>query len=311
MRKLLSILALGIVGASFANAATYALCIGINQYPEHKKDDGTVISNNLKGCVNDANSMKDLLTTKFAVPADNVHTLLDKAADEDGFTTEVKWLLSSAKPGDQIVFCYSGHGSSSKDEAEANGKESYIVLADEKFVPGKLFGEIAKAMASKGVSSTYIFDSCFAGGMSRSSDVNGIQMRVKYLDPDAVKSKGGKAFQRQELGDLSNVSITATPKSDDATGQYTFLFACKDDQTSSDVSMGDLPSHGLFTLLFGLVMDQDAKTPVKSLIDSINAVRDDLNKKLKDKHPDFEGFNQIPNFESSNEDRAAKPTIIG
>ena len=285
-----------------AQADTYALCMGVNEYPAGKNPDGTPHDYTLKGCVNDANSFKDLLTGKFSVPEGNVHMLLNKDADAEHFIEQMKWLMGTAKAGDQVVFAFSGHGASLKDDPAATTPKSYIVLADDKLVAGKLFGDLAKQLAASGVSSTFYFDSCFSGGMSRAPGV--YDVRTKFREDLSARAKDlALKIKRKDL-------LESKPKSQ-ATGSYTFLFASRDDQPSSDLTLGaDKPSHGLFTMLFLLVVEDNPKTPVKDIIGLINGVREDLNKKLKEKQPEFEGFNQVPNLESSSEDRAAKPILI-
>lgn len=300
--KYLSAVLLAAVCAA-AQADTYALCVGINEYPAGKNPDGTPHDYTLKGAVNDANSFKDLLTGKFSVPEGNIHMLLNKDADAEHFITEMKWLMNTAKAGDQVVFAFSGHGASLKDDASPTGHKSYIVLADEKLVAGKLFGDLAKELAGSGISSTYYFDSCFSGGMSRAPQQ--FDVRTKFRSDIKDVKKFDLKLKKADL-----IKVHSKAKAADPAG-YTFLFASRDDQPSSDLTLGDdKPPHGLFTLLFMLVMDQDHKTPVKDIIGLINTVREDLNKKIKEAKPDFEGFDQVPNFESSTEDRAAKPVVI-
>jgi hypothetical protein len=85
----------------------YALLIGINNYYEVK---GVVSEVSLHGSVNDANSIKSLLINKFGFKKSNVDTLYDGNASRDNIIAALKKKLRQCKPGDVMVFYYSGHG---------------------------------------------------------------------------------------------------------------------------------------------------------------------------------------------------------
>jgi hypothetical protein len=300
--KLFACVAVFAAGAA-VYADTYALCIGINDYPTTKDEQGQDVDNDLAGCVNDANSMRDLLTAKFNVPADHVKVLTDAQANADGFVGGVKWLLETAKPGDQIVFSYSGHGARLDDPAAEGGKQSVIVLSDLQLVPGTIFKAVSRKLSEGGVNSTFIFDSCFSGGMSRTP---GGEFKVR----------------RKSLGDLKSGTIVDAVKSkdfvsvkkrgqQDGKGQFVFLFAGKDDQPTIDITLKDQPAHGLFTMLFLDSMQDNPAVPVKDLFGTLNALLDEINKAIKEKRPDAEPFDQKPGFDSSSADRAAEPIVIG
>lgn len=87
-----------------------ALLIGINYY-------GT--SAELRGCCNDVDNMRKLLTQVFGWSQNCIHSLVD-----DGSTAmptkakmleEMRWLARDAQPGDVLFFHFSGHGSQIED----------------------------------------------------------------------------------------------------------------------------------------------------------------------------------------------------
>ena len=131
--------------AALSFAETYALMIGINDYPEPtdsrgqplRDENGNVVSEDLFGCVNDVTAMGDVLKSGFKVKPDNIRVLTNAQANESGFVEGMRWLLRNAKPGDQVVFMYSGHGAQIQDATEADGKQEVLVLADHKLVPDK------------------------------------------------------------------------------------------------------------------------------------------------------------------------------
>ncbi|MBS1705463.1 MAG: caspase family protein [Armatimonadetes bacterium] len=298
----LGLLALGCV--SFAE--TYGLCIGINDYPEVKNEKGEMESHDLKGCVNDATSMRDLMTGKFGVNGANVKLLTDKAATADGFLGAWRDLIAKAKPGDQIVFTYSGHGGQVEDKEESDGIQEVIVLADEKLVTGNLFGELAKTLTLNGVNCTFIFDSCYSGGMSR--DVDGeIQVRTKSLG--IIKPKAKDAISKVKANAAKFLPKQAAPTTRPTAGQSLFLFAGAENKPTVDISgLEGVAPHGLFTMLMLDIMEADAKTPVKDMYGEISSFLEQLNKTLKEKGSDTQ-FDQNPGFESS-ADRAALPILF-
>lgn len=306
--KLKNVLAFALAACSaLSMAETYALSIGINDYPEAKDEKGQPVDNDLKGCVNDANSMQDLFKTKFGVKPTNMRKLLDKDVTMDKFIDNMKWLLQSAKAGDQVVFTYSGHGAQVEDKSEEDGKEEVLVLQDGTLIPGDLFGEIAKTLNINGIHTTFIFDSCFSGGMSRATDGK-IVVRNKALGLVKPKSATALATASKRFLDAGQPNIRArAPQQTSATSA--FFFASAEDKTSSDISgLEGIDPHGIFTLLLLATMEEDAKMPVADMYGVINGVLDGLNKKIKEQGGEMQ-FNQAPNFETSS-GREKNPLLL-
>lgn len=294
----LSTLVLAAAAITAAQAETYALLIGINDYPDVVDKNGKPIldkngkpeDDDLKGAVNDVNVMRDILTSKFGVPAGNVRVVTDKQANEAGFIDGMKWVLGAAKPGDHILIHYSGHGGQIKSEAEEDKLDEVIVLADNKLVPDDLFGRIARDLANKGVHATFLFDSCHSGGMSR----EGLRTKAVNLAKNA-RAKRIETAKLSALRSTARANITGTGAEK---GTYAFLFASKEDQTSSDVSPSNgKPPHGIFTLALSIAL----KDKPEFTLTALEMLIADILKELK--------FEQIPNFEFSSADRASKPLL--
>lgn len=305
-KKLAAIAALAIVSVA-AHAETYALCVGINDYPEVKDEEGKLVDQDLKGCVNDAKAMRDVFIKKFGVKENNAKTLFDKDASLEKFIDNVKWLVANAKAGDQVVFVYSGHGGQVKDPKEADGIQEVIVLSDMNLIPGSFFGELAKLLNVNGINATFYFDSCYSGGMSK--DVYGkIQQRTKSLGVVTPKNAGALKSVQSRL-------MTARPKQinrgQTPLGESAFLFASSELKPSKDISgLEGVPPHGLFTMLVLAMLEDSPKIAVKDMYDAIGAILDDINKKRKEQDPNSPLFDQGPNFETSST-RASKPILIG
>lgn len=79
-------------------AHKYAYIVGISDY------EGT--ANDLQYCDDDAQAMKSWLQGEgFTCQMD-----LDMQATADNIIAGLQWLVNNAEPGDEIAFCYSGHG---------------------------------------------------------------------------------------------------------------------------------------------------------------------------------------------------------
>jgi hypothetical protein len=78
-----------------------ALLVGINDYPDPAQ--------RLEGCVNDVFTMSAVLQG-CGMPAEAIRVCLNERATTDGILSRLQWLLDDPRPGDELVFYYSGHG---------------------------------------------------------------------------------------------------------------------------------------------------------------------------------------------------------
>lgn len=317
MKKLLSIAALALLTAC-AFAETYSLSIGINDYPEAKDESGNVVDNDLSGCVNDANAMRNIFIKNYGVKESNTKILLDKNANGDKFLDGIKWLITTAKAGDQVIFTYSGHGAQIDDPEsdEADKKTELLVLADGMLVQDDFFNEVANLLRINGVNCTFIFDSCFSGGMSRNVDGRyQVRNRVMQYLPKNPKLMNRKKEEQGLLALAKNAKSrqVSTPKQ----GEVVFMYASKESEPSKDISgIPDTPAHGLFTLLLLDILEAEKAMPVKDIYEVVDEILAGINKSLMEdgKKNNMEEdaipqFVQGPNFEAS-ATRSALPIIL-
>jgi len=176
-----------------------ALVVGINDYPGTEQD--------LGGCVNDAKAWATLLTAHYAFPEGNIRLLLDAQATKAAMLSGLDWLVEGARPGDVLVFAYSGHGTWVPDQGETDEQDG----RDEALCPYDLGEDFSNLLVDdelrarvrqvpRAVQLTMIADSCFSGTVSRAfhggvrpaHPVHGradAAPRIKYLPPP-------KAFER-------------------------------------------------------------------------------------------------------------------
>ncbi|PPQ66735.1 hypothetical protein CVT26_009536 [Gymnopilus dilepis] len=89
-----------------------ALCIGINYFGSQQE---------LRGCINDANNMKNFLISEYGYKSEDMVILTDDATNprmtptRDNILQAMQWLVRGAQPNDSLFFHYSGHGGQTKD----------------------------------------------------------------------------------------------------------------------------------------------------------------------------------------------------
>jgi Caspase domain len=118
-----------------------ALLVGLNQYSR------TVNVSALKGCVTDVELHRELLVHRFGFRPSDVLALTDEEATrsniEAAFTTH---LLEQARPGDVVVFHFSGYGCLVRTKSSAEGgtptyDEQQALLATDAWLPNPVKGE--------------------------------------------------------------------------------------------------------------------------------------------------------------------------
>jgi metacaspase-1 len=195
-----------------------ALCVGINDYPFGE-------TNDLKGCINDANDWAGLLKNHFDFT--DVKQLLDADATKANLIKGLKNLLKGAKAGDVLVFTNASHGTYNADRDgdepdydEAicpHDTDSNLLLDDEL---RELFADIPKQ-----VMLTVISDSCHSGSVTRV--VVNEYRRSRQLDP---RVWGGRSLSSDQL----RAAGKSKEKFPESRMKEILLSGCKSNQTSAD-----------------------------------------------------------------------------
>lgn len=182
-----------------------ALCIGIDAYADRP----------LAGCRGDARAWgRALETLGFGVTY-----LFDADATRDAIMDAVRVMMGAARPGDQLVWQYAGHGTQVKD---LNGDESDRF--DEALVPidyaaGRLLidddiGELLSGLPD-GVLMTLFMDCCHPGTNSRFAPaVRGVESggdRIRYLPATEEISAAHVAFRRARPSPPGRVTEISLP----------------------------------------------------------------------------------------------------
>ncbi|WP_372717949.1 caspase family protein [Novipirellula sp.] len=147
--------------------ASRAFLSGINDY----KTIG-----DLRGCINDTLSLKRLLIDEFQFDADQIRVRTDAEVTKSELNKGWKWLLKDAKPGDRLVFHFSGHGSYTADTdgeaGEADFRDELLCLygMDWKDPKTYLLDDELRAWTEgipDGVDVTFVLDCCHSGTGTR------------------------------------------------------------------------------------------------------------------------------------------------
>lgn len=262
-------LALGVLVAAPAFADSYFFGVGINDYDIVMDADGMPmfdeygdpVSFDLQGCVNDVHYFSRYFEERAGVAADHSTVMTDREASAENFVKKFGEVLSKLKPGDHFYFSFSGHGTQIEGGNEPDKKDEYIVLRDFVLVSDDIFAQVAKDLRQSGVDCTFVFDSCFSGGMSM--DTPGFQ-KVRG------KSLAVKGMRHRIAHTRSSSQLFKKPKSVRSDAQSLFFFASKEDQTSADVTLADGTSHGAFTMFLEKVVTEEPECTVETAMDKVN-----------------------------------------
>lgn len=170
----------------------------------------------LAGCINDAVDMAAQVKTFFPsvtsrIITDNTSTKPTRQAILEGFA----WLINGLKPGQNVLFHYSGHGGQVRDTNgdEADGRDECIYPLDGKGGLDVITDDVLRAqLASKipaGCKLFVVLDACHSG--------SAVDLRYMW-----------QAASATQLSYSQNTKHAATA------GTVVFLSGCADPQTAAD-----------------------------------------------------------------------------
>ncbi|MFY7804613.1 MAG: caspase family protein, partial [Limnoraphis robusta] len=243
-----------------------ALLVGINQY---QKDP-------LKGCVNDVIMQQMLLTHRFGFNPQDILILTDKQATRQGILEAFEeHLIKQAKPGDVVVFHYSGHGSRVKDPHPIISKSPIVdgVGLNGTFVPvdsvlpagyPNVGGAVDDIMghtlfllmsAIQTENFTAVLDSCFSGLKTRD-----FKVRSRDGGEKVEISPQEKAYQETWLSRLNLSPEEFVKGYQTGVAKGVVLASAQPNQTAKDVQILDF-HVGIFSYLLTQYLWQNAGTP--------------------------------------------------
>ena len=231
-----------------------ALLIGINYA-------GT--SNELYGCINDANDIKERISKQGFNNINVMTDLTTKKATRNNILEEFTNLLINSQEGDLLFFLYSGHGSYDIDRNgdENTGYDQLIVPCDLKTILDDELKSIIQQNLKPNVTLFAMFDSCFSGSV--------LDLRYQYMDS------------------LNYDKFTENVKQLETKGNVFMISGCSDYQTSADAFINNKP-NGAMTWSLLEALKQKPNCNWRELVINMR----DLLKKSQ--------YKQIPQFSCGN-----------
>lgn len=250
-----------------------ALLVGINAYPSSS------LFSPLMGCITDVELQRELLIHRFGFQPADILTLTDgKASREAILQAFQEHLIRQARPGDVVVFHFSGHGSrvSDPDRDNADGLNSTFVPVDgglpEGFpqrggtvqdITGHSLFLLSRAVPSEGF--TAVLDSCHSGGGTRGN----MRIRARPGNAELVVSQREIELQRQLLGQLGMTPAQFIQERRRGVGNGVVVAGTRRDQLAADASFNDVDC-GVFTyLLTQYLWQQTSPDSIRSVLANV------------------------------------------
>lgn len=277
--------------------AKKAVLCGINNYKSQP---------DLRGCLNDVNNMYSLLTEFYRFNPFQIHQLLDNQVTKTTVQTEWKWLLEDAKPGDQLVFHFSGHGSyvpdtganASDDLDAADGYDEITCLYDmdfydpETYIRDDEWNQMLQQLPSE-VRLTIVMDNCHSGtgtrmvAVQKNGDLKTIAIDAENSSTRSISQEYPKEEYKELLEDhqivlsrflpppqefqerlLTTARTRGLPEKTYPPLNYLLLAASQADQTAADAFIAG-KFHGAFTYYLCQTLRQSPQIESQQLVDTV------------------------------------------
>ncbi len=254
----------------FMEQKIFAVHIGINVV-DNNYYQGQI--SNLEGCVNDMNTMSNMVSNKYGdllTESPKLFYSNDGFEDEEILPTKgnilghLKELKDKMEYGDFLIISYAGHGAPHPDingDEDDNTDESWVCY-DGFLIDDELNEAFAKF--AEGVNILVISDSCHSGTTTRTSNFSRYSNResrnIRYTPISTVKKileLNGELTQRKRSMADPSITIDAS---------VLLLGACQDHEFA-----GEDNGEGLFTRSLKTVYQNNYNLSYKELMDQIKA----------------------------------------
>lgn len=250
-----------------------ALLVAINQYKYNYP--------RLAGCINDAENLRDVLTQRFDFPSEDVLLLRDGEATLDGIRAAFEQhLIARADADTEVVFYFSGHGSSVNDDDgdEADCLDETLVTHDSGRQEGapnrdlrddELHTLLARLhLRTKRI--TVILDSCHSGTGARA-------LGVRSLPRDA------------RTAPICGAAATVDAEARSQTLPYTLITAARPNELAYERNI-DGVTRGALTWHLARALRQAPQGATYR--DVMEQVQSEVNGQFPSQHPQVEGLDQ-------------------
>ncbi|MDV2997535.1 MAG: hypothetical protein N4J56_007240 [Chroococcidiopsis sp. SAG 2025] len=285
-----------------------ALLVGINDYLKV----GDFQWYPLEGAVNDTQIQKELLINLFGFQPDDIRILHNQEATRENILQAFEdHLMKWAKPGDVVVFHFSGHGSqvADPDKVFEDGRVSTIVPIDSNLPPGyttkggkvnDITGHtlwlLMQAINTENI--TFVLDSCHSGGARKGiltvRSRPGDQELLRIANPkiQLLASDQEQEYQKQLMSQLKLTNSDFVKLRKQGVPKGVMLAAAKRNQSAIDTRFADTPC-GVFTYILSRYLWQ--QTGAESVNQLMISTTNTTERILREYFPNS-GFVQQPEF---------------
>ncbi len=277
-----------------------ALLVGINDYK------GVT---DLNGCINDVADMHFTLRSLFRFETKNIRVLTDARATKANIISRLKWLVKGAKPGDFLVFHFSGHGSQIRDrdgDELSDGLDEilcpYDMNWDGTFIADDQLNEIFSGLPD-GVLLEVFLDCCHSG--TGLKELGGLTPPPELAPPTPTLNRflpPPVDIEFRFADEIDELEQRGFKKGFEERGtKHHILWAgCMDNQTSADAYINGA-YHGAFTYHLNSHLRREPRISRKRLLEKVRASL---------RHG---GYSQIPQLEmdATTRSRALRREIFG
>lgn len=254
-----------------------ALLVGINDYPDAP----------LYGCATDVDLQRQLLTHRFGFDSSNIYTLVNQEATRQNILTAFEeHLIKQAKPGDVVVFHFSGHGSRVKAlyGLTPDGLNSTLVPIDATLpaefpvqggsvqdIMGHTLFLLVSALQTENV--TVVLDSCYSGGTRKPGN---FRVRSRQGGPELQVSASEKDYQQQWMSRLKLTPEELAKRREEGPAKGLFIASAQRDQLAMDGTFDDFHAGAFTYLMTQYLWQQTSDQSVSEAIGTISRITNQL-----------------------------------
>ncbi|MGB6296576.1 MAG: caspase family protein [Rivularia sp. (in: cyanobacteria)] len=261
-----------------------ALLVGINNYPQ-----GSGITL-LNGCLNDIEMQRELLLHSFGFNPQDIITLTDEKANRQNILeTFENHLIKQAKPGDVVVFHFSGHGSRVIDPNPINqdGLNGTMMPYDRyspntrdtrkvRDIMGRTLFLLMYALQTENV--TAVIDSCHSGGGTRGGLVVRAFEDTRFGTGNAQASPEEFEYQDKLLSRLKLSPSKFQELRRKGIAKGIALGSAQRDQFAADARFNGFYAGAFSYLLTRYLWQDSISQPVETTFVNLQRITEDVSK---------------------------------
>ncbi|GAB4178138.1 MAG: hypothetical protein Fur006_10350 [Coleofasciculaceae cyanobacterium] len=254
-----------------------ALLVGINNYPSGL--------NPLRGCLTDVEMQYELLRYRYGFNQSDILILTDETPNrlptrQNILTAFEEHLIKQAKPGDVVVFHYSGHGALMIDPQPLdNTKQNGTLIPNDCTLSNRndIMGRTLFLLSSQIPTDTFtmVLDSCHSGGGTRGNQVIRALVR-REGDPPVEPSKAELDYQQAQLQKLGWSSEKFQELRRQGIAKGVAIGSARKEQKAADASFGDFHAGALTYLLTRYLWQLPGNEPLNTMFDRLALVTREL-----------------------------------